>query len=219
MTADIPATPPAAHSLTEPRRLRFCRPSSVRRWTPSWRSMPSSASCCSTRPPRRCSAARPRKRSVSRWIASFPHRFRDDHRRYVAAFGHTGDTSRSMGHLRPLAALRADGEEFPIEATIARVAIEDVPTTRRSCATSPPASRPRHPSNGRSISWTWPTTPSSPGTGMDRSPSGTRVPNDCTDTRRDEAIGRSSHDLLVTRHPNGTRRHPQHPGAGGGLGG
>lgn len=56
-----------------------------------------------------------------------PERFRGAHRRYVAAFGATGDTSRAMGHLRPLAALRADGHEFPIEATISRVAIGERP--------------------------------------------------------------------------------------------
>src|SRR4051812_20828147 len=49
-----------------------------------------------------------------------PERFRGVHRHDVAAFGATGDTSRAMGHLRPLAALRASNEEFPIEATISR---------------------------------------------------------------------------------------------------
>jgi PAS domain S-box-containing protein len=53
-----------------------------------------------------------------------PARFRDPHRRHVAAFGATGSTTRAMGHLRPLAALRADGEEFPIEATISLVEID-----------------------------------------------------------------------------------------------
>jgi PAS domain S-box-containing protein len=52
-----------------------------------------------------------------------PKRFRAVHRRHVAGFAATGGTARSMGHLRPLAALRADGEEFPIEATISRVEI------------------------------------------------------------------------------------------------
>src|SRR5688500_2131817 len=56
-----------------------------------------------------------------------PARFRAVHRRHVADFGVTGDTSRSMGHLRPLAALRADGKEFPIEATISRIAIAGRP--------------------------------------------------------------------------------------------
>ena len=56
-----------------------------------------------------------------------PERFRAIHRQHVAAFGLTGDTSRSMGHLHPLTAIRADGEEFPIEATITRVAIDGRP--------------------------------------------------------------------------------------------
>lgn len=56
-----------------------------------------------------------------------PERFRGAHHQYVSAFGRTGDTSRAMGHLRPLAALRADGTEFPIEATISRVAIDGHP--------------------------------------------------------------------------------------------
>ena len=56
-----------------------------------------------------------------------PERFRAVHRQHVASFGLTGDTSRSMGHLRPLTAIRAGGEEFPIEATIARIAIDGQP--------------------------------------------------------------------------------------------
>lgn len=52
-----------------------------------------------------------------------PVRFRSAHRSHMAAFGATGDTSRTMGHLRPLAALRRDGTEFPIEATISRVTV------------------------------------------------------------------------------------------------
>jgi PAS domain S-box-containing protein len=52
-----------------------------------------------------------------------PERFRNIHRRHVENFGATGDTARAMGHLRPLAALRGDGQEFPIEATISRVSI------------------------------------------------------------------------------------------------
>src|SRR4051794_37282423 len=45
-----------------------------------------------------------------------PRRFAGTHRRDVDTFISTGSTSRAMGHLRPLTALRADGSEFPIEA-------------------------------------------------------------------------------------------------------
>lgn len=49
-----------------------------------------------------------------------PERFRAAHADDVRRFGETGTTSRAMGALRPLAALRTDGEEFPIEATISQ---------------------------------------------------------------------------------------------------
>ena len=50
-----------------------------------------------------------------------PVRFRDAHRAHVRAFGETNVTRRAMGPLRPLMALRADGSEFPIEASISQV--------------------------------------------------------------------------------------------------
>jgi PAS domain S-box-containing protein len=52
-----------------------------------------------------------------------PARFREAHRGHVAEFGRTGATSRAMGHLHPLAGLRADGEEFPIEASISHTEV------------------------------------------------------------------------------------------------
>jgi PAS domain S-box-containing protein len=64
------------------------------------------------------------------------------HRRAIPAFGATGVTSRSMHRLQPLRALRADGREFPIEATVSQIGsgdeklytaiIRDV--TERQCA-------------------------------------------------------------------------------------
>src|SRR6185436_13659910 len=47
-----------------------------------------------------------------------PARFRDAHRSHVDRFGNTGDTRRRMGENMVLWALRADGSEFPIEASI-----------------------------------------------------------------------------------------------------
>ncbi|HWD22592.1 MAG TPA: PAS domain S-box protein [Burkholderiales bacterium] len=49
-----------------------------------------------------------------------PPRFRAGHRAYVDQFGRTGVTSRKMGDVTTLWALRADGEEFPIEASISQ---------------------------------------------------------------------------------------------------
>lgn len=48
-----------------------------------------------------------------------PARFRQGHRAHIDGFGRTGVTSRRMGDVTTLWALRADGgEEFPIEASI-----------------------------------------------------------------------------------------------------
>jgi PAS domain S-box-containing protein len=50
-----------------------------------------------------------------------PARFRSAHRAHVQHFGETGVTSRRMGDVTTLWALRGDGEEFPIEASISQV--------------------------------------------------------------------------------------------------
>ena len=69
----------------------------------------------------RCPASEAIGEPLDRFV---PMRFHANHRRLVHEFGETGSTSRGMGHLRPLAALRADGVEFPIEATISQVSVE-----------------------------------------------------------------------------------------------
>jgi PAS domain S-box-containing protein len=54
-----------------------------------------------------------------------PERFRKIHRKHHRKFGRTGVSSRSMTSPGTLTALRADGEEFPIEATISQVLVGD----------------------------------------------------------------------------------------------
>jgi PAS domain S-box-containing protein len=65
-----------------------------------------------------CPAADAIGSSIHRFL---PGRFRAAHERHIRAFATTGVTTRSMGELRPLMALRVDGTEFPIEATISQV--------------------------------------------------------------------------------------------------
>lgn len=50
-----------------------------------------------------------------------PSRYRNLHREHVAGFAIKGSTGRSMRSLGVLMALRADGHEFPIEASISQI--------------------------------------------------------------------------------------------------
>jgi PAS domain S-box-containing protein len=53
-----------------------------------------------------------------------PQRFRDAHAGHVHAFGQAGVTSRAMGRLGQVMGLRANGEEFAIEASISQFDVE-----------------------------------------------------------------------------------------------
>jgi PAS domain S-box-containing protein len=67
-----------------------------------------------------CSAAEAIGESLHRFI---PERFRDAHRAHVRMFQESGVTNRAMGRLGTLSALRASGEEFPIEASISQTEV------------------------------------------------------------------------------------------------
>jgi len=69
----------------------------------------------------RCPAAEAVGGPLDRFI---PERFRAAHRAHIARFGATGTTVRSMGSDMVLYGLRANGEEFPIEASISQVKVD-----------------------------------------------------------------------------------------------
>ena len=54
-----------------------------------------------------------------------PERYREMHRKHVDQFGATGVSERQMGRQRVLAGLRANGEEFPMEASISQISDGD----------------------------------------------------------------------------------------------
>jgi|GEM_PF-1007069 len=68
----------------------------------------------------RCSAHEVIGKPLERFV---PERFHVVHQRHLRSFGEAGVTTRSMRVLRPLNAVRADGEEFPIEASISQVMV------------------------------------------------------------------------------------------------
>jgi len=66
----------------------------------------------------------PREQAIGSPLGRFiPQRFRAAHRGHIEQFGTTGVTSRRMGDVTTLWALRADGSEFPIEASISQAGV------------------------------------------------------------------------------------------------
>ncbi|UCE63936.1 MAG: PAS domain S-box protein, partial [Nitrospirota bacterium] len=64
------------------------------------------------------------KEAVGKSLDQFiPGKFREAHPRYIREFGQSGSTSRAMGKLGRVYGLRANGEEFPIEASISKVGV------------------------------------------------------------------------------------------------
>ena len=64
-----------------------------------------------------CTARLAIGRTIDRFI---PTQFRAAHAHHVEEFDANGRTTRRMGHLGVLSGLRANGEEFPVEAAISR---------------------------------------------------------------------------------------------------
>ncbi len=64
--------------------------------------------------------------AVGQHISQFmPERYRETHTAHIHRFALTGVTSRQMGSLGAISGLRADGQEFPIEASISQVQVGD----------------------------------------------------------------------------------------------
>ena len=70
----------------------------------------------------RCTASEALGQPIDKFI---PEKFRVIHGQHIQGFARTGVTARSMYSPGRLLALRANGEEFPIEATISQVESED----------------------------------------------------------------------------------------------
>ena len=68
-----------------------------------------------------CPAAEAMGQPIDRFI---PARYREAHRHHVEQFGRSGATSRRMGGLGTVTGVRADGTEFPVEASISHVTVE-----------------------------------------------------------------------------------------------
>lgn len=68
----------------------------------------------------------PAAEAIGQPITRFmPERFRATHTEHIRRFAITGVTSRQMGSLGAISGLRANGQEFPIEASISQVEVGD----------------------------------------------------------------------------------------------
>lgn len=64
--------------------------------------------------------------ALGQHISQFmPERYRQAHAAHIHRFSSTGVTNRQMGSLGAISGLRADGEEFPIEASISQAKVGD----------------------------------------------------------------------------------------------
>ncbi len=70
----------------------------------------------------RCEGAHAIGHSIEKFI---PTRFRARHYVDIQDFGRTGVTNRAMGRLGMLSGLRADGQEFPMEASISQIQVAE----------------------------------------------------------------------------------------------
>ena len=68
----------------------------------------------------RCTAAEAVGQSLDRFI---PPRFRSSHSKDIRKFGKTGVTTRTMAAARAVNGVRANGEEFPVEASISQIKV------------------------------------------------------------------------------------------------
>lgn len=68
----------------------------------------------------RCASAEAIGQPLDRFI---PTHFRGHHANAIHEFGKTGVSSRTMGATRAVSGLRADGEEFPLEASISQIEV------------------------------------------------------------------------------------------------
>jgi PAS domain S-box-containing protein len=67
----------------------------------------------------------PRSEAIGQPLDRFiPERFRKEHHQHIRNFGQTNGTTRAMGSSRPISGIRGGVEEFPIEASISQVEVD-----------------------------------------------------------------------------------------------